>query len=141
MIILRRLRNIHWILVLLNQSTFGTLVNLSLAGASGVLVLPVGQQDSLLAYVALPLAGFFAQISLVFAFKFEKAGPVSLVLSSGILFSFLLQFVFFGNVPDVYSWGGGAIVIFCIVITATRKWVEELPAEDDRKRKFQFIIR
>jgi len=139
-LLLRRFRHMHWLLVLLSSGIFGLLVNLSVAGGLGELGLPVGQRDSLLTYVALPITVFFAQISLVLAFKFEKAGPVSLVFSSGIIFSFLLQFIFFGVVPDAYSWGGGVIVIFCIIITAARKWVEELAVEDDRKRKFQFLL-
>jgi len=134
MVLLRRLRRVHWFLVLLASGVFGVLEQVILGAAMGVLVLPGGLWDCLLAFVAFPCAGFLSQIVLVLAFKFEKAGPVALVSSSSIVFSFLLEFAIFGVVPDIYSWGGGVIVIFGLIITTMRKWVEELESEDERKK-------
>jgi hypothetical protein len=38
-------------------------------------------------------------------------------------------------VPEWTSLLGGAIVICGVLVTGARKWVQELPEEDDRRRR------
>ena len=139
-IILRRLRKVHWLLILVAFGILGVLENVIVAATLGVLELPVGIYDCLLAYGAFPTTVFSAEIFIMLALKFDEAGPVVLVGTSGVIFSFLLQFVFFGVPPDVYSLGGGTIVILGVMITTWRKWVEGLSPEDQRRKMFKYLL-
>lgn len=47
---------------------------------------------------------FLGQLGVILAVKFEKAGPVALLRSNDVIFSFLLQFWFLGVVPDMYRY-------------------------------------
>ena len=141
MIMLRQIRKVHWLLILLTTGIFGVFENGAVAAGMGVLNLPDGLRDCLLTYVALPISVFTGQITIMLALKFEEAAPVALVSTSGVVFSFLLQFAFFGIEPDIFSVVGGTIVILGVIITTSRKWVEGLPPEDERKRRLTCLLR
>jgi len=48
------------------------------------------------------LLGFCAVVSINLALKMEAAGTVALVRSLDVIFAFLLQFVFLGEIPDMF---------------------------------------
>ena len=51
------------------------------------------------------------------ALQREKAGPITLVLSSQVVFSFLLQFIVFGEIPNAFCVvGASLILISCIAL-------------------------
>lgn len=139
-IVLRQIRKVHYLLILLSVGVLGFLECLAVAAAVGVLALPVGLRDCLLTYVALPAVGYSTEVCIMLSFKFEEASRVALIGTTGVVFSFMLQFVVFGVPPDAYSVGGGVIVIFGVFVTACRKWVGELPLEDNRREKFKFLL-
>lgn len=139
-IILRRIRKVHWLLILIFLGLLGILENMIVAAALGVLILPIGLKDSIITYLLMPFTVWLGQISIMLALKFEEAGPVALVGTSGVIFSFILQFLFFGVSPDIYSILGGTIVILGVMITTLRKWTDELPADDKRRKTFRILL-
>ena len=89
-IVLRRIRKVHWLLVLLSFGILGVVENVIVAAAFGVLDLPVGWNDCLLTYAVLPVTVYSVTIFLMLALKFEEAGRAVIVRTAGILFSYLL---------------------------------------------------
>jgi len=138
-VILRRIRKVHWLPLLLSLGVIGTVENLIVAGILGVLVLPVGFEDCLLVYVALPATTLTAYF-LMLAIKFEEAGRVALIATSGVVISLLLEFAFFGVYPDTFDLSGGFIVIIGVIVGTLRKWVEELSPQDERKETYKFLL-
>jgi len=138
-IILRRLRKIHWLLILLSLGVFGSLETVGVAWTLEVLTLPVGLKDSLMVYVALSITTVPSYLYPL-ALKFEEAGRVALVGTTSVVFSFLLQLAFFGVLPDAFSLGGGFLVIFGVIVVTLRKWVDELSPDNPRKTKFSFLL-
>jgi len=132
---LRRLRKVHWLLVLLVTGMLGALENGILAAG----VMPKGMKDCLLTYVAFPILAFSSQILLLLALKFEKAGILSLVSCSDILFSIIFQYALWVVPPDIYTFCGGTIVVFALIIN-NEKWVEEMTPEDPRKKTLRVLL-
>ncbi|CAG7821849.1 unnamed protein product, partial [Allacma fusca] len=79
---------------------------------------------------------FFTQ-----ALKYEEAGPVSLIRTSEVIFTFLWQMIFLNQLPDIFSIVGALTIIFGVVVTTVRKWIEELPEEHDLRVKFWFLLK
>jgi len=95
---------------------------------------------------ALLLAGvsglsFIGQMSIVLALKFEQAGPVALIRSCDVLFGFLFQYVFLQVAPDMFSAIGGTIVLSGVLSIGFRKWLNTLPADDSRRKRWWFILK
>ena len=53
----------------------------------------------------------FGQFGLTYAYKYSKASEVSIYTYSSIIFTVILGFIFFGEIPDILTVIGGAIVI------------------------------
>jgi len=79
LIIVRRLRLVHYTLLTLSYGIAGTIESLSLASATRVLDHPHGIKEWGF-LTSLILALFLSEAFLVLALKFEKAGPVSFQL-------------------------------------------------------------
>ncbi len=67
------------------------------------------------------LAAGIAQICLTYAYKLEKAGVVSIYNYSGILFSIMLGFIFWGEIPDLYSILGALLIVLSSMIIFFKK--------------------
>ena len=60
---------------------------------------------------------FLGQIFSIMALQREKAGTISLIQTSQVVFSFILQYIFFGEVPTLIGGiGAGLILISCIIL-------------------------
>lgn len=60
------------------------------------------------------LTGLFAsggQFGLTHAYKYSKASEVSIYTNTGIVFSAVLGFLIWGEIPDIYSGVGGVLII------------------------------
>ena len=68
------------------------------------------------------LSAAFAQFSITAAYTCAPAREISVFDYSQILFSALLGFLFFGQVPDAWSWRGYLV----IVATATANFLYNL---------------
>ncbi|CAG7816341.1 unnamed protein product, partial [Allacma fusca] len=139
-ILMRKIRQVHWALMLLTFGSWGVAESLVVALGFGVLQLPQGTWDSFLTLVVLPVLVFCGQISIILAVKFENAGPVSLIRTCDVIFSFIWQFIFLSVLPDVYSLVGAIIVVCGVVITAFRKWLSTLPEDNHMRGMFRILL-
>jgi drug/metabolite transporter (DMT)-like permease len=71
------------------------------------------------------LAAFFAITCNNIALQLENAGIVALVRSFDVIFAFLLQFIFLGQAPDIYSSIGGTIVVSAVAMSGAQKWWQD----------------
>jgi len=135
-VITRKVREVHFILMLIVFGSCGVILALALAFTFGTdgLGYPTRMEDSLLV-TGVGVTSSLAQIAFILAVKFEQAGPVALVKCSDVVFAFLLQFIFYGVIPQCSS-GVGAIIVFVgILIMVSRKWIVTFP-EDSKVRKY-----
>ncbi|CAG7786816.1 unnamed protein product [Allacma fusca] len=139
-IVMRKLRQVHFTLMLVSFGLWGLAESLIIGGSMGVLQLPSNLQELLLTFGVMPATVFMGQISLVLALKFENAGPVSLLRTCDVVLSFLWQYIFLNVIPDGCSLVGAVIVILGVVVTALRKWVSTLGPEDSHRKKLSFFL-
>ena len=52
-----------------------------------------------------------AEICRILALQYEKAGPVTLILTSQVVFSFLLQFIFLNEIPNLIGVAGAFLIL------------------------------
>ena len=139
-IFMRELRDVHFALLNMTFTFWGVSEALGASLITGVLKLPEGLHDSIVIYVVLPMLVFLGQFTLTLALKFENAGPVALVRTTDVLFSFCWQFIFLGVIPDIFSATGAAIVVLGVLITGVRKLISELPADDVKRKRLRFLL-
>ena len=58
-----------------------------------------------------------------------------------MVFAFIWQFIFLSKYPDIFSFTGGAIIVIGVAVLTMRKWLSTLAEEDERRTKFQFLLR
>jgi drug/metabolite transporter (DMT)-like permease len=136
-IIMRYLRDIHYSIIILVYGIVATIECVFLAWNAGVLDIPHGSEEWALA-AGLILFTFLGQTLFVISLQFEQAGPVALMQTTDVIFSFINQFVFLQVVPDEISIGGALIVVTGVSLTTLRKWAKTLP-EESRIRKYLFV--
>lgn len=139
-IVMRDARKVHFILVSMAMTIGGITESLTTSLISGTLKPPEGPRDIILMAVILPAVVFTGQVAATLALKFEQAGPVALVRTSDVLFSFCWQYILLGVVPDIFSLAGASIVVSGVVITALRKWLVQLPPESKQRQRFGFLL-
>ncbi|XP_071488128.1 solute carrier family 35 member G1-like [Diadema antillarum] len=76
-----------------------------------------------IALIANGLLNFFSQILIYLALKYERAPNVSLYHSSDVLFSFVLEYVFFGVVPNWVTLLGTVLIIASFVGIVAKQYV------------------
>ncbi|CAG7704034.1 unnamed protein product [Allacma fusca] len=126
--------------MLLTSGLWGVLESSIFAQAFGVLEIPKGSYDLVLALAALPVVSFLAQLLIILALKFENAGTVSLMRTCDVIFAFTWQMIFLNVFPDDYSLIGAAIVIVGVIVITLRSMLSSLPPEDPRRRRFRFLL-
>ena len=75
-------------------------------------------------WLILLLIGVFAtggQYFLTIGFQSYRAGDISIITYSQIIFSLILGFLFFSELPDVYSAAGGVLIIGSAAVLYMRK--------------------
>lgn len=83
-------------------------------------------QVYLMCFESLPIAVtsgmlfFLAQILTTLALQHEKAGPVTLIKSSEVVFSYLFQFIFLNEIPNLLSCCGAGLIVFVCVALALK---------------------
>jgi len=102
-------------------SFFSTLVFLPIA-------IYVWQQPTAEQYIYLVATGIFAaigQISMTLAYKYAKATDIVSFTYLNIVFAGIFGFLFWGEVPDIYSIIGGIIIIFVPTITTIYRFKKQ----------------
>jgi len=140
MIAMRKLRHLHHALSTLSLALFGMILTFGLTQYYDNFEVPT-KSTHILLILASGMTSFLGQTFLSLGLKYENAGPVALMKNFDVVFAFIWSFVFLNVSPDFYSLGGGCIVIFCIIISTVRKWVDGLPEENNVRKNFKFILK
>jgi len=108
--ILRRLRLTDDPVVIVNYyAFFSGIISFIILMIQNKFQLPNGNELLLLLFLG--LISFFAQMAISYAFRFTPASVVSLYLYSRVLFTAILDFILFGELPDQLS------IMGCVLIT------------------------
>jgi drug/metabolite transporter (DMT)-like permease len=99
-VILRYLKNIHFALITSVYGVVGTIVSLLLCFVVGSFEWPKSTRHWCYAFVIAKLT-FLGHNTLTMALQYEQAGPVALVRTSEIIFTFGWQILFFQLFPDL----------------------------------------
>lgn len=83
---------------------------------------PFCQSIDYLFAICIGIFAFLVHAALNAALKFEKAFIVSLGLTSGIVFGYVVQVLAFALVPSGLSFGGAALITLCNFIIFLFKW-------------------
>lgn len=140
-IVVRKVKGVHHSVIMFN---FGWVAILETATISlltvGQLELPRCGVDRWL-LVVLGAFSFGGQVLLTRALQLEQAGPVSVVRSAAdIVFVFVWQVAFFGEVPDRYTMSGAVLVTACVLLTGLRKWALTLPDSSATRARLAWLI-
>lgn len=105
-IITRKIRHVHLSVMMMSFGLLGIIQSLAIIFifGEGRIIVPDNVEEALLT-AGVALFSFLGQTSYILGIKLEKAGPVAVVKSCDVIFSFLLQFVFLGVAPDLFRYG------------------------------------
>ncbi|XP_021958875.2 solute carrier family 35 member G1 isoform X2 [Folsomia candida] len=140
LILMRNIRQTHFSLMLLVGGGWGVGQSGAMGWALDVLKVP----DTIWVWSLLGCLGlmtFLGQIGIIMALKYENAGPVAVIRSSEVLFAYLWQLQFFSIYPDVYSAVGASIIIFSVVVIATKSWVAGLRPDNVHRKRLIFLTK
>ncbi|KAM4851646.1 solute carrier family 35 member G1 [Thomomys bottae] len=74
--------------------------------------------------ILIGLLGLGGQIFITKALQVEKAGPVAMMKTMDVVFAFILQIIFFSEVPTWWTVGGALCVVASSTGAAVRKWLQ-----------------
>ena len=106
-------------------AVFGSVISLGAALISGGFKYPDCGTYDVLYIIACGFLGYFGQLFSSKALELEKAAVVSLVRTIGIVFSFILQLIVLGVVPNGLSIGGAFLVLLCNIVIFTKKYFDQ----------------
>ena len=99
----------------------GSVISLLASLISGEFKYPdCGTHDVVYVIIAGTL-GYFGQLLSTKACQLEKASVVTLVRTTGIAFSFILQLIFLNVIPNGLSIGGAILILLCNVVIFIKK--------------------
>ncbi|CAL8110017.1 unnamed protein product [Orchesella dallaii] len=137
---LRWLKPVHYALVTFFYGLISVIECGICAVAIGVFQFPQTLEHWLLAF-GLGALAFAGQSLFTLALKFEDAGPIALIRTCEVIFTFLWQIIFLGQLPDAFSIIGALLILLCVLVTTFRKLVMELPDESPMKTRLQFLLK
>lgn len=133
-VLLRALKGLHFSVIMTNFGAVALCYTLLVTWWLGALCWPQCGADRWLV-VALAVFSFLGQILLTLSLQLEQAGPVAIARSADIVFAFVWQVLFFGEIPNVYSVAGAVLVVSSVVLTGGRKWALSLPRESSLRQR------
>lgn len=138
-IVVRKVKGVHHSVIMFNFGWVAILETTAITLAVARLEPPECGLDRWL-LVLLAVFSFAGQILLTRALQLEQAGPVSVVRAAAdIVFVFVWQVIFFGEVPDRYTMSGALLVTTCVLLTGLRKWVLSLPASSAARTRLGWL--
>ncbi|KAK8789098.1 solute carrier family 35 member G1-like [Amblyomma americanum] len=139
-IVVRKVKGVHHSVIMFNFGWVAILETATIALLTTRLELPRCGFDRWL-LVVLGAFSFGGQLLLTRALQLEQAGPVSVVRSAAdIVFVFVWQVAFFGEVPDRYTVSGAVLVTACVLLTGLRKWALTLPESSATRAGLAWLI-
>lgn len=76
--------------------------------------------EALLPLVLTAGAGGLGQVAMSRAYGLDKAARLSALSYAGVIFTYLLEAVLFGRLPQVHQWTGAALVVLAGVLVSSR---------------------
>jgi len=115
-VVVRKLgRGIHFSLSMLYAGWEGAIVVIIFMLIADIDPIPCSQSLPLI--LACSIAFFIGQIFRTVALQREKAGTISLIQTSQVIYSFILQYIFIGEVPTLLGGiGAGLIFLSCVAL-------------------------
>ncbi|XP_035231174.1 solute carrier family 35 member G1-like [Stegodyphus dumicola] len=139
-VLVRRLREIHFSVDLIFFSFVGIFEIAIITGALSFYSLPRCGHDPLL-IMMIAIFGFLGQCGLILAIQTEIVSIISVMKSAlDIVIGIACDVIFFNTIPSLYTVGGGLIVIACIILISTRKWIQEMPEDARLRKKLKYLL-
>lgn len=138
-ILIRKLKSLHYAVIMMTFATIGIAMSHTGSLIFGNLCLPCSFRERLY-LLLLGVFSFCGQVLLTKALQFEQAGPVSICRTADIVFAFIWQVAFLGQVPSAYSVVGAIMVTCSVLVMGIRKWLLELPSQSYVRKKLWFLI-
>ena len=132
-VILRVLKDVHFCVSLTTFSVIAICMTSVVTLSTSVPCLPpCGKERWMI--VAIGALSYLGQILKTKALQVEQAGPVSIARTADVIFAFIWQFAFFGEVPDGLTLAGALMVTSCVLLLGIRKWILGLPRNAKPRR-------
>ncbi|UXI23040.1 DNA ligase 1 [Sarcoptes scabiei] len=77
--------------------------------------------------LAIGLCGILNQYFITLAFQYEKAGPISLILTLNIALSFLWEISVLNETVELTSIIGASLICSCVTVLALVRWYKDSP--------------
>ncbi|KAH9382719.1 solute carrier family 35 member G1-like [Haemaphysalis longicornis] len=139
-IVVRKVKGVHHSVIMFNFGWVAILETATIGLFTAKFELPRCGLDRWL-LVVLGAFSFGGQVLLTRALQLEQAGPVSVVRAAAdIVFVFVWQVTFFGEVPDRYTVSGAVLVTSCVLLTGLRKWALTLPESSVTRARLAWLI-
>lgn len=139
-IVVRKVKGVHHSVIMFNFGWVAILETATIGLLTARFELPRCGLDRWL-LVVLGAFSFGGQVLLTRALQLEQAGPVSVVRAAAdIVFVFVWQVAFFGEVPDRYTVSGAVLVTSCVLLTGLRKWAITLPESSVMRARLAWLI-
>lgn len=138
-ILLRLLKNLHYSVILVCFGIYTILQSSTMSWISGNLCWPKCGSERLLV-VALGVLSFSGQLFLTIAAQLEEAGLVAIARTVDVVFAFMWQIIFFGEIPNVFSILGAILVVTSVILIGLRKWLMSMPSTSSIRKKFGFLF-
>jgi len=139
-VLLRALKGLHYSVIMTNFGGYAIFQTLLITYLFGSFCIPKCGLNRIL-IVALAFFSFSGQILLTMALQMEQAGPVAIARSADIVFAFIWQILFFGEVPNLFSVCGAILVVSSVLLTGVRKWALTLPSSSAVKRRLWILAK
>ncbi|KAL7648195.1 UNVERIFIED_CONTAM: hypothetical protein RMT77_000098 [Armadillidium vulgare] len=137
-VLLRVLKNIHYSIILFDFSLVALIITpLAAMTSSHPCVPSCGYQRWLI--VAIGFLSFGGQILKTKALQIEEAGPVAIARTADVVFAFIWQLIFFGELPDLFTLLGTMLVTSSVLLLGIRRWILSKP-KNSSVRKYLACI-
>lgn len=137
-ILIRKLKSLHYAVIMMTFAMVGIVMSHSASLAFGALCLPCSFKERLY-LLLLGIFSFCGQVLLTKALQYEQAGPVSICRTADIVFAFIWQVAFLGEIPNVYSVIGATMVTLSVLVMGVRKWLLEMPPQSFLRKTLWFL--
>lgn len=137
-VMLRALRHLHYSIILVDFAVIALIILPPLMLFFSQACLP---QCGFQRWMILGI-GFFSfggQFLKTRALQLEEAGPVSVARTTDVIFAFLWQLIFFGDVPDSLTVLGTLIVTTCVIFQGMRRWILSMPENSSTRKRLNFL--
>ena len=118
----RKCRSVHYSVTVFHSSVWGVIISAAMTSSCGRWSLPQGWSEW--AYVCgVALSGSLSTVLVFQALRLEGAGIVSMVRTSEIAVSYVLQRIFLNQSPNMYAAIGATIISMTSVSCGLRAWL------------------